>query len=142
MHRTVTLLFLMTMIPAARAADTEDARLAEFFKQYLEKQFAAHPLDATRNGDHRFDHLLDDLSAKARAADKERIKVTLADLPRRVDKAKLSRNGQIDYEILEHQLQYDLWQIENTRRFEQDPRLQRLHIGERICALDAIDPAA
>jgi len=136
MHRTVTILLAMTILPiTARAADTEDARLADFFKQYLDRQFAAHPLDATRAGDHRFDHLLDDVSAKARAADKERLKETLADLPRRIDKSRLSRNGQIDYEILEHSLNYALWQIENSRPFEQDPRAYNDYISESVFLL-------
>ncbi len=136
MYRTVALFIAMTLLSAAaRGADTEDARLADFFKQYLDRQFTAHPLDATRAGDHRFDHLLDDVSAKARAADKERTKQTLADLPRRIDKARLSRNGQIDYEILQHQLEYDLWQMENTRRFEQDPRAYNDYISESVFLL-------
>ncbi len=136
MHRTVTLLLALTLLPvAARAADTEDAKLAAFFRAYLDKRFEAHPLDATRAGDHRFDHLLDDLSPKARAADKERIKRTLADLPKQVDKAKLSRDGQIDYEILEHDLNYALWQEENTRRFEQDPRAYNDYLSESVFLL-------
>jgi uncharacterized protein (DUF885 family) len=133
MHRAVTLLLAMTLLPATtRAADTEDARLAAFFRSYLDKKFAAHPLDATRAGDHRFDHLLDDLSPKARAADRERTKDTLAELPKRIDKAKLSRSGQIDYEILEHSLQYDLWQADNTRPFEQDPRTYNDYISDSV----------
>jgi uncharacterized protein (DUF885 family) len=133
MRQTVTLLLTMTLLPAAaRAADTEDAKLTAFFRAYLDKRFAAHPLDATRAGDHRFDHLLDDVSPEARAADRERTKQTLADLPKQIDKAKLTRNGQIDYEILEHSLQYDLWQTDNTRPFEQDPRTYNDYISESI----------
>jgi uncharacterized protein (DUF885 family) len=133
MRQTVTLLLTMTLLPAAaRAADAEDAKLTAFFRSYLDKRFAAHPLDATRAGDHRFDHLLDDVSPRARAADRERTKDTLADLPKQIDKAKLTRDGQIDYEILEHSLQYDLWQTDNTRPFEQDPRTYNDYISESI----------
>jgi len=138
MHRTVTpfLLLAMTALPAAaRAADTEDAKLAAFFRAYLDKEFAARPLEATRAGDHRFDHLLDDVSPKARAAGKERTKTALAELPKRVEKAKLSRDGQIDYEILEHTLNYALWQEDNTRRFEQDPRAYNDYISESVFLL-------
>jgi uncharacterized protein (DUF885 family) len=126
----------MTLLPTTTcAADTEDAKLTAFFPAYLDKQFAAHPLDATRAGDHRFDHLLDDLSPKARAADRERTKKALADLPKQIDKSRLSRNGQIDYEILEHDLTYTLWQADNTRRFEQDPRAYNDYISESIFLL-------
>ena len=70
MLRTVTpLLIILLVLPvAARAADGEDAKLAAFFRSYLDKDFEARPLEATRAGDHRFDHLLDDVSPKARAA--------------------------------------------------------------------------
>jgi uncharacterized protein (DUF885 family) len=136
MHRTVTLLLAMTLLPVAtRAADTEDAKLAAFFRAYLDKQFAAHPLAATRAGDHRFDHLLDDVSPKARAADREHIKDTLAELPRRIDKAKLSRDGQIDYEIFEHDLVYSLWQADNARPFEQDARVYNDYVSESVYLL-------
>jgi uncharacterized protein (DUF885 family) len=127
---SVTLLLMM--LPAA---DTEDARLAAFFRAYLDKEFASRPLNATRAGDHRFDHLLDDVSPKARARWVERSRETLAELPRRIDKSKLSRNGQVDYEILEHSLVYDLWQAENTRPFEQDPRTYNDYISESVYLL-------
>jgi uncharacterized protein (DUF885 family) len=136
MHRTVTLLLTMTLLPAATAAaDTEDARLTAFFRSYLDRTFEAHPLAATRVGDHRFDHLLDDVSPKARAADKERAKKALADLPKQIDRAKLSRDGQIDYEILEHDLTYALWQADNERRFEQDPRVYNDFVSESVFLL-------
>jgi uncharacterized protein (DUF885 family) len=136
MYRFVTLLLTMTLIPtAARAADGEDAKLAAFFRSYLDKNFAAHPYEATAAGDHRFDHLLDDVSPKARARQKELTKETLADLAKRIDKAKLSRNGQIDYEILEHSLNYSLWQMDNERRFEQDPRTYNGYLSESVFLL-------
>jgi uncharacterized protein (DUF885 family) len=130
MLQPVTLLLLL--LPAA---DAEDARPTAFFRAYLDKEFAARPLNATRAGDHRFDHLLDDVSPKARAGWVERAKATLAELPRRIDKSKLSRNGQIDYEILEHSLVYDLWLAENARPFEQDPRTYNDYISESVYLL-------
>src|SRR5437660_1151531 len=77
---------------AGRAAekDSEDARLATFFKKYLDEEFRHRPMEATRLGDHRFDHRLDDLSSKARAASTARTRTALAALPRQVDVKKLS----------------------------------------------------
>jgi hypothetical protein len=89
----VTLLVALTgNVPAA-----EDDRLAEFFKAYLEEEFRARPLAATQLGDHRYDHLLDDVSPKARAGWTARYRSALTDLPKKVDYAKLSRSGQIDF---------------------------------------------
>src|SRR4051794_12489428 len=83
---------------------TEDAKLTAFFKDHLEKEFRLKPLEATRLGDHRFDHLLDDLSDKAHAEYLELIRATHAALAKQIDYKKLSRSGQIDFEIFEHHL--------------------------------------
>src|SRR5580704_3007256 len=97
---------LMTAVlltPAGRAGPHEDAKLAEFFHRYLETEMRHQPTLATRLGDHRYDHLLDDLSPKARREGEERLRLTLNNLRKEVDYAKLSRSGQIDFEILEHE---------------------------------------
>jgi hypothetical protein len=78
----VSLLVLVIYSTTLRAAASEDSRLSAFFQTYLEEAFRRRPLEATRLGDHRFDHLLDDISAKARAGWTEHYRQTLAELPR------------------------------------------------------------
>src|SRR5262245_6326430 len=96
---------LMTIpAPAAQPANTEDARLAKLFQTYLDEEFRIHPLFATQQGNHEFDDQLDDLSPQARAKDVERTKAWLARLQKEIDTKKLSRDGQIDYEIWTHSL--------------------------------------
>src|SRR5262245_18821041 len=109
------------LLPATPAATDEDAKLTTLFKAYLDDFFQQRPLEATRLGDHRFDDRLEDVSPQARAAWAELTRKTLADLPKQVEFAKLSRAGQIDFEILKHHLTYALWLAENTRPFEEDP---------------------
>src|SRR6266511_1234319 len=89
---------------SGRCADkeNEDARLTAFFRKYLDEEFRHRPMEATRLGEHRFDHLLDDLSPKARAATTERTRKALAELARQVDVKKLSASTRVDYQILEH----------------------------------------
>jgi len=118
-----------------RAAGTEDARLAGFFKNYLDAEVRRRPLQATRLGDHRFDHLLDDLSPRARAGWKEFTRQTLADLSRQVCYRKLSRAGQIDFEILKHELTRSLWLADNTRPFEDDPRVYNEYLTDSVYLL-------
>jgi uncharacterized protein (DUF885 family) len=118
-----------------RAAETEDARLEAFFKSHLDEEFRRRPLDATRLGDHRFDHLLDDVSADARARWADRWRATLADLPRKVDYRKLSRSAQVDYEILRHDLTRTLWLFDNTRPFEEDPRTYNDYLTDSVYIL-------
>ena len=110
------------LIAGAASASDEDAKLAAFFKSYLDETMKHSPSTATRYGDHRFDALLDDLSPEARRAAVERLRKAKADLPKEVEYTKLSRAGQIDYEILAHDLKRSLWLEENTRPYEQDPR--------------------
>jgi uncharacterized protein (DUF885 family) len=129
------LLVALCVAATGRADEGEDARLTAFFKEYLEDLFRAKPLEATRLGDHRFDHLLDDVSPRARAAWTERVRKWADDLPRRVDYKKLSRSAQIDYEILKHDWTYALWLAENTRRFEEDPRVYNDYITESVYLL-------
>ena len=112
-----------------------DASLAACFKQYLEASFRLRPTDATRLGDHRFDDRLDDLSPKARAAWVDHDRKTLAELPKHVPYEKLSRAGQVDFEIFRHELVKSLWLAENVRPFEEDPRVYNAYTTDCVFLL-------
>jgi uncharacterized protein (DUF885 family) len=112
------------------AAENEDSLLTEFFNEYLDESFRMRPMDATRLGDHRFDHLVDDLSPAARAGWKKQLQKTLDELPKRIDYQRLSRAGQIDYEIWKQELQRSLWLMENTRPFQEDARVYNEYISD------------
>ena len=115
-----------------REPNGEDAKLYAFFADYLERLFADQPMTATRLGDHRFDDKLDDLSKEARAANLERDRKTLAELPQRIDYAKLSRDGQIDFEIFRHDLETGIWLRENFHPYEDDPRIWGDYLTESV----------
>jgi uncharacterized protein (DUF885 family) len=112
----------------SQAADDEDAKLAAFFKRYLDEKFKLQPLAASTDGDHRFDDQLEDVSPKARKEWEEHTRKTFRDLEKQIDKTKLTRAGQIDYEILKHTLTYSLWSTENTKPFEEDPLVYNSYI--------------
>ncbi len=116
-------------------AQEADAGLNAFFKEYLDEHFRQQPLQATRLGDHRFDHLLDDLSGKARLGWRALARETLRKLPQRVEYTKLSRDGQIDFEIFRHDLQTTIWLAENTRPFEEDPRIYGDYLNDSVFLL-------
>jgi uncharacterized protein (DUF885 family) len=120
---------------ASHTAEEEDQKLTAFFKNYLEERFRRWPLDATRLGDHRFDHLLDDLSPKARAAWTERLRQLLTELPRQIAYDRLTRSGQIDFEILRQELTYGLWRAENLHPFEDDPRTYNDYLSDSVYLL-------
>jgi uncharacterized protein (DUF885 family) len=113
-----------------QAVDDEDAKLAAFFKSYLDEHFKLQPLAASRNGDHRFDDVLEDVTPSARKAWDEQTRKTLDELDKKIDYKKLSRNGQIDFEILKHSLNYSLWKSENTKSFEEDPLIYNSYITD------------
>src|SRR6476661_11155217 len=96
-------------VAAPGSPNGDDAKLAAFFRSWLDDHFRRHPFDATRYGDHRYDDRLDDLAPEARAADRDSDQKTLATLQKDVNYGKLSRAGQIDYEIFRHDLTYRLW---------------------------------
>jgi uncharacterized protein (DUF885 family) len=126
---------LLLLLPGAAPKESEDDRLTAFFKAHLQRHFKQHPLEATRLGEHNFDHLLEDVSPRRRANWAARYKATLADLPRKIDKRKLSASGRIDYEILAHHLTRELWLAENTRPFEADARVYNDYITEAVYLL-------
>lgn len=120
--------------PAAQPA-AEDARLKNRFQTYLDEEFRLHPVFATQQGNHEFDDQLDDLSPAARAKDVARAKALIASLAKEIDVSKLSRGGQIDYEIWTHSLKYALWASENDNRFEYDPRVYGEYVSDSVFVL-------
>jgi uncharacterized protein (DUF885 family) len=134
LNTAVAFAVLFARLDAARAQEAE-ARLNRIFEDHLEQYFKQQPLQATRLGDHRFDHLLEDLTPKARLEWTAQVRNTLKDLPKQVDYAKLSRAGQIDFEIFKHDLETTLWLAENTHPFEEDPRVYGDYINDSIFLL-------
>lgn len=128
--------FLATLLCASNSwAAVEDESLERFFKNYLEDRFRLQPLDATRLGDHRFDHLLDDLSPEALERQRDFTRNVLKRLPKEVDYKKLSRGGQIDFEILRHELETALWLDENAKPFATNPRIYNEYISDSVFQL-------
>ncbi len=116
-------------------AAPEDERLAAFFKTYLDGSFRLQPSSATALGDHRFDDQLEDLSKTSRDRWTEHTRATLRALSQEIDAKKLSRDGQIDLEILRHDLETGLWLEANTRPFEEDPRVYGGYANDSVYSL-------
>jgi len=129
-----SLAFLFGLGTGAAVAD-EDGKLAAFFQKYLDEEFKLKPLEATRLGDHRFDHLLEDLSPKARAGWRNQPQKFLQELSSHVDFNALTPSGKIDYAIFLTNLRRALWLADNTRPFEEDPRIYNDYITDSIYLL-------
>jgi uncharacterized protein (DUF885 family) len=133
----LSLILLASLIGCftARADKDEDAKLNSFFQEYLDDHFQKQPLEATRLGDHRFDRQLDDISKPARDGWLAFARQTLKELPKQIDYKKLTRDGQIDFEIFKHDLETQVWLAENTRPFEDDPRVYGNYLSDSIYLL-------
>jgi uncharacterized protein (DUF885 family) len=129
------LLFAQPLAQSGPQPDTEDARLAQLFKQYLDAEFKLNPLFATRAGNHDHDDRLDDVSPKARQAAITRTRKTLEELPKKIDYQKLTRSGQIDFEIWQHELKKKIWRADNSDRFANDPRVYNNYLSDSVYAL-------
>ena len=134
----IALLLTLLAQPLAESSvqpETEDAKLAQHFKQYLDVEFKLHPLYATHAGNHDFDDRLDDVAPKARQASIDRARKTLDDLPKKIGYKKLTRSAQIDFEIWQHELKKELWLADNTDRFANDPRSYNDYITDSTYSL-------
>ena len=94
-------LFLVAFFTCPAMAD-EDAKLAAYFKDYLEEFMKSAPLDATRLGEHKYDDRLDDLSPQAREANLARHRNALAKLPKGAYVVNAARGGHVvDADLIE-----------------------------------------
>lgn len=104
---------------AESAADTAFSALSQ---RWLDGYLALNPVQATQQGDHRFDTEVDDLSAAGRDEALSFAKGLLSELDK-LDAAALSRENQIDAAILRNQLQADVWSIETLQSWAWDPQV-------------------
>ena len=132
---TIALCVLAASLAAARAQLTEDQKLDSFFRHFLDERFQQRPLEATRLGDHRFDALLEDVSRPARDRWLAHTRKTLRELPKQIDRAKLTRPAQVDFEIFKHNLETEIWLTENTKPFEEDPRTYGDYLNDSVYLL-------
>jgi uncharacterized protein (DUF885 family) len=106
--------------------------------RYLSEFSRFAPVDATLIGDHRHDGELDDLSSNGRDArlgwDKE-----MLDAVQHIDRARLSRDHRVDAALLANQLNYDIWQITESKHWQWDPLLYNDLAGDGVFNVMARD---
>ena len=122
---------------AATAATSEaDAAFTALAQRALDTWFQLSPVSATQIGDHRYDDLIDDLSAEGRQKGAEATRKLLAELEA-IDVSQLSRENQVDAAILRNQLQYDLWGNDVLQAWAWDPQVYSNLAGSAIYGLMA-----
>jgi uncharacterized protein (DUF885 family) len=115
----VPTLALFLGVPAL--ADSQmDENWGALAQGYLQERPAFSPVSATRLGDHRFDNLLDQVSAEARAEEAAFLRRYQAELAE-IDRTELSRANQVDHALLAHELDSQLWSLEELQPWAWNP---------------------
>ena len=117
------------------AADRAFSRLAE---RWLHGSLRLSPINATQIGDHRFDALIDDVSAMGRARSLMFARSTLTALEA-IERKSLSRANQVDAALLANALQSQVWTTEILQEWAWNPLNYQSLAGGAIYTLMARD---
>lgn len=107
-------------VALAQPASPHDKNFAALAGRYIDESPALSPIGATTLGDHRYDHELDDISPAGREREKAFLQRMQAELAK-IDRAQLSRDNQVDYQLLAHQLKSDLWRLDTLQEWAWNP---------------------
>src|SRR5262245_30313922 len=94
------------------------------------------PVYATFLGDHRFDAELDDVSAAGRTT-RATVTKEAADALAKIDRAKLSRDNQVDAAMLAEQLELDAFMADKVQEWAWDPLTYSDTAGNALYSLMA-----
>ena len=97
-----------------------DAALAVLAERYYQGYWKFHPTDATTTGVHTYDAQLDPVTPAAIQAEIARLHTALGQL-QRIDRAKLSLDGQADQQLLEEAISTQLFRLEERPRWQRNP---------------------
>jgi uncharacterized protein (DUF885 family) len=133
---------VITLIACAQLAMGQTPNSDEAFQrlgeQYLDQVAAFSPVRATSLGDHRFDDQLDQISEPARSQRLDWLRRLLERL-KQIDANNLSRQNQVDYALLQHALESQLWELTELREWEWNPLVYTSLAGDSIYGLMARD---
>ncbi len=125
-------------LPLTLSATPADDQFESLAKAYIEQTLEHSPESATALGDHRFDGKLTDYSpdafAKERAAAQD-FKAKFA----KIDRAKLTGPNQVDAQILRDSIDYQLFQLNELKEWENDPLVYNESLANSLYLLVARD---
>ncbi len=118
--RILTLLLLLASQALGSAAMAQDQAFDKLAKDFMDEFPALDPVGATALGDHRFDSRLNEVSPESRAEEREFYRRYLKRLEE-IDSGQLSRPNQVDYALLKHELEGDLWSLDVLQEWAWNP---------------------
>ena len=116
--KTIIGLFLTLSVTVAQSS--ADKQFEDLAKRYLDESPALGPVGATSLGDHRFDHLVNQVSSEARAERVAFNKKYIEELEI-IPKGELSRAYQVDAALLDNRLRSGIWRIEELQEWSWNP---------------------
>ncbi len=128
--------------PPAPPKPTPDGAIDTTFdalsKRYLDEMVALSPVTATALGDHRFDDMLDDVSA-AGVEQRTALARDLLEQLQALDTTQLSRAHQVDARLLRNALEYQIWWSGQLQEWRWNPLLYTDLAGNSVYLLLARD---
>ena len=85
-----------------------DQQFQSIASRFIAAAMKVSPVEATALGEHKYDSLLPDITAKGRTERRQTWHGFLSQLAR-IDSAKLSRGNQVDLALLRNELHYRVW---------------------------------
>jgi uncharacterized protein (DUF885 family) len=117
--------------PVPSGPSAADSAFESVARRYLQEMLALTPVAATELGEHRFDDRLDDVSASGREARVALARELLQSI-RSLDRAQLTRAHQVDAHMLAHNLEYQIWRVEELQAWRWDPLIYVGIAGDSI----------
>lgn len=108
------------LLSPVAAIPEQDLRFTRLASDFLTHYLQLNPEAATTLGEHRWDGSWTDYSPTGEDKVREFLQSTLAELER-VPRSTLSPENQVDYDILRHSLQGQLWSLAELREAEWNP---------------------
>src|SRR6266700_5599037 len=122
----------------AVCATPQNDEFQKIAHDYIEQDLRSNPEDATELGDHRFDGHLTDYSPEARAKDLATQK-EFRDRLNTIDGSQLTGANNIDFRILEENIDYQIFQAEELKQAEWNPLVYMQSLANSLYLLVARD---
>ncbi|MDO1558010.1 DUF885 domain-containing protein [Brevundimonas sp. 2R-24] len=113
-----------------------DSAFGQIAAQWLDESLRLSPVAATGLGDHRFDHLVDDVSTAGRAAQVNLARSVLTRLDA-LPSEGLSRADQVDAALLRQNLRAQIWSDAELQSWAWDPLTYAATAGGALYSLQA-----
>jgi uncharacterized protein (DUF885 family) len=136
--RIRTLLLLLVAQALGSVVMAQDQAFDKLAEDFMNEFPALNPVGATALGDHRFDRRLNQVSPEARAGKRKFYRSYLKRLEE-IDRGQLSRPNQVDYALLEYELEGDVWSLDVLQEWAWNPLVYTRLSGSAIYNLMARD---